>query len=206
MDIRQCAQWTGVVVLFSLQFACSTFPQIDDSQPDSWAATQHQRQQINAWSIEGKLGIQTENNGGSFDLYWSQIDNQFNIRLLAPLGQGTILVDGNHEAVKIRSRKGVQYAQDVEALLANEFGVSVPVKGLQDWLRGLPITDKTLSDQQWDTEGNLQHLQQDGWSVEMKSYRQVASTSLPHKFYIGRADHPELDIRLIIRQWNIPPK
>lgn len=211
MDIRQCALWISVVVLLNLQLACSISPQIDDSQlddslRDSWETKQLERQLINAWSIEGKLGIQTETNGGSFDLYWLQNDDQFNIRLLAPLGQGTVLVDGNHEAVKIRTKDGVQYAHDVEALLANEFGVSVPVKGLRDWLRGLPISDKALSGQQWDAEGNLQHLKQDGWSVEMKSYRQVANTSLPHKFYLGRADHPELDIRLIIRQWNVSPK
>ena len=124
--------------------------------------------------------------------------------MIAPLGQGTTLVDGNPQSVKIRTAEGERYADNVETLLAREFGVSVPVNGLKDWLRGLPIEGKAVTGQRWDADGYLHQLVQDGWSVEMKAYRQVHdNVILPHKFYIGRADHPELDIRLSIRQWTL---
>jgi outer membrane lipoprotein LolB len=183
--------------------ACSYLPELTTTMPENWQDTLAHRHQIGSWKLQGRLGVQTEDNGGSLDLFWDQKDDSYSIRLIAPMGQGTILIKGNGQGVHIKTADGEQYAENADALLASSLGVKLPVTGLRDWLRGLPMENKPIVKQSWDRHGQLYQLVQDGWNVEMSNYKKVGNYQLPHNFFLTRDDRPELGIRLLIRRWKL---
>ena len=193
-------------VLFASQFSCSTLSKVSSQSPEGWSQTVVQRQQLSSWKVTARLGMQTETNGGSLDLFWNQQDDVYKIRLIAAMGQGTILIQGDAQGVRLRTNEGETYAENVDELLASSLGVSVPLSGLHDWLRGVPTTDKPVQKQLWDKHGQLYKLVQDGWNIEMSAYKKVGKHILPHAFYLDRDDQPELEIRLMIRQWTLPDR
>lgn len=192
-----------ILLLPILLASCSYLPELTTTMPGNWRDTVEHRQQITSWKILGRLGVQTEENGGSLDLFWDQKDDSYSIRLIAPMGQGTTLIKGNMQGVYIKTAEGEQYSEDAEALLASSLGIKMPVTGLHDWLRGLPMKNKPIVKQNWDTHGQLYQLVQDGWNVEMSNYKKVGDHLLPHNFFLTRDDRPELGIRLLIRRWKL---
>ena len=147
--------------------------------------------------------MQTETNGGSLDLFWNQQNDAYKIRLISAMGQGAILIQGDAHGVMLRTSEGEAYADNADELLASSLGVSVPLSGLHDWLRGVPAADRPVQKQLWDGKGQLHKLVQDGWNIEMSAYKKVGKHNLPHAFYLDRDDQPELEMRLLIRQWTL---
>jgi outer membrane lipoprotein LolB len=194
------------VVLLAMQFSCSYLPKTTSQMPENWLQTVAQRQQLASWKLTGRLGIQTESNGGSLDLFWNQQNEAYKIRLIAAMGQGTILIKGDAHGVMLRTDEGVTYADNADELLTSSLGVSVPLSGLHDWLRGVPVADRPVQKQLWDEQGQLYKLVQDGWTIEMSAYKKVGEYILPHDFYLSRKDQPELGIRLVIQQWTLGNK
>ena len=192
-----------LVTLLTAQFSCSYLPKTTSQIPDNWSQTVAQRQQILSWKLSGRLAMQTENNGGSLDLFWSQQDDIYKIRLIAAMGQGAILIKGNAHGVTLRTNEGEAYAENADELLASNLGVSLPISGLHDWLRGVPVSSRPAQKQLWNEQGQLYKLVQDGWNIEMSDYKKVGKHILPHAFYLDRDDQPELGIRLVIRQWTL---
>ena len=190
-----------LVALVSTQFSCSYLPEVTSQIPENWLQTVAQRQQLDSWKLTARLGLQTETNGGSLDVFWSQKEDVYKIRLVAAMGQGTTLITGDARGVMLKTAEGVAYAENADKLLASNLGVNLPLSGLHDWLRGVPVVDRPVQKQLWDDHGQLHKLVQDGWNIEMSAYKKVGKYILPHAFYLDRDDQPELGIRLIIRQW-----
>ena len=193
-----------LAVLLAVQFSCSYLPKATDKSPVNWSQTVAQRQQLSSWKLTGRLGMQTETNGGSLDLFWNQKNDGYKIRLIAAMGQGAILIQGDARGVMLRTNEGEAYADNADELLASSLGVSVPLSGLHDWLRGVPAMDRPVQKQLWNKQGQLYKLVQDGWNIEMSRYKKVGEHILPHVFYLDRDDQPELEIRLMILQWTLP--
>lgn len=197
---------TLLSVLLVSVTACGSLPERSAIIPDGWNETLAQKNQIMSWKLQGRLGVQTEAQGGAMDLFWLQHDDAYNIRLIAPLGQGAILLQGDAGGVNIKTADGEsRYANNPDELFATTLGVQLPVNGLRDWLRGIPMRGLPIERQDWDENGNLYKLIQDGWRIEMSKYRKVNNQMLPHAFYLERDDRPELEIRLLIRNWQLDP-
>lgn len=192
-----------IVALILLQSACSYRPETTRQTPENWPQMVAQKQQLSAWKLTGRLGIQTESEGGSLDLFWNQQGERYKIRLIAALGQGAILIQGNDGGVMLKTAEGEVYADSADELLAASLGVPVPVSGLRAWLRGIPAEGLSVQKQSWNDQGQLHRLVQGGWSIEMLEYKKVEAQILPHAFYLSREDRPELAIRLLIRQWTL---
>jgi outer membrane lipoprotein LolB len=171
-------------------------------RPQDWEARLQQHQQIEDWTIRARLGVQSETDGGSFDVFWQQVADAYEIRLIAPMGQGAVLINGDSNGVKISLADGrTEYSNDADALFSSMTGLSLPVNGLQDWLRGMPIQGEEIQYISWNELGQLYKFEQKGWQVEMSRYKAVADYELPHAFYLEREDQPELSVRLLVREW-----
>lgn len=171
------------------------------SPPEAWASDQQKRRLIEVWEIRGRLGVQTATNGGSMDIIWKQSDEDFSIRLIAPLGAGTYLIQGNNEIVDIRYPDGKkETVSNIDHVFASTLDVDLPVTAIRDWVRGLPAHALPVASISWNKQGLLHRLKQSGWNVEMTKYT-GAKLHLPHAIYLNRDDKPDLDIRLVLRQW-----
>ena len=192
-----------VYILVSILSSCASVSEQVSQQPADWETRLQQHQQINDWTIKARLGVQTEFEGGSFDVFWQQLADVYEIRLIAPLGQGAVQIAGDNGGVTIRLADGqTEYSQDADELFAAMTGLSLPVSGLQDWLRGMPIQDEEIQNISWNEHGQLYKLEQRGWRVEMDRYKAITGYDLPHAFYLEREDSPELSVRLLVREWQ----
>jgi outer membrane lipoprotein LolB len=119
------------------------------------------------------------------------------------MGQGAVHIAGDNGGVTISLADGqTEYSQDADALFASMTGLSLPMSGLQDWLRGMPIQGEAIQNISWNEHGQLYKLEQRGWRVEMARYKAIAGYDLPHAFYLEREDSPELSVRLLVREWQ----
>jgi outer membrane lipoprotein LolB len=195
-----------ICMLSTMLASCASVYEQIEHQPADWDARLEQHNQIDDWTIKARLGIQTELEGGSFDVFWQQSADFYDIRLVAPMGQGAVHIAGSNSGVTIRLADGQQeYARDAETLFASMTGLSLPVNGLRDWLRGMPIQGEKIHNTRWNENGQLYKFVQRGWRVEMNRYQKVADYELPHAFYLERDDRPDLSVRLLVREWQLTP-
>jgi outer membrane lipoprotein LolB len=188
--------------LIPILASCASISEQVLDRPEDWEARLQQHQQIEDWTIRARLGVQSETDGGSFDVFWQQVADAYEIRLIAPMGQGAVLINGDSNGVKISLADGrTEYSNDADELFSSMTGLSLPVNGLQDWLRGMPIQGEEIQYISWNEPGQLYKLEQSGWQVEMSRYKAVADYELPHAFYLEREDQPELSVRLLVREW-----
>lgn len=184
--------------------SCATVKeQTTIKEPAGWQAEQQKRQQINTWEIRGRLGIQTENDGGTLDIIWKQAEQDFTIRLIAPLGAGNYMVQGDKGITQIRYPDGqIEMVNNIDDVFSSILKVNLPVSAVKDWVRGLPAKNLSLESIRWNQQGLLHTLKQSGWNVEMKKYT-GKKILLPHAIYLTRDDNEALDIRLLLRLWLI---
>ena len=170
--------------------------------PAGWVSQQAANSALDSWYIQGRLGVQTEKQGGSLDVFWNQQGERYQLRLIAPMGQGAFFIEGDAQQVSLTNADGSIHSSDnPDALFSQSLGVSLPLASLHDWLRGLPAReDKRL---QWNELGQLYIVEQNGWRVEITRYRDQAGYQLPHAFYLSRADQPDLMVRLLLRSWQL---
>lgn len=188
--------------------ACTVVPEKDvvedvGSEPANWSAEQQQRQHIDNWEIRGRLGLQTEQNGGTMDIIWQQAEQEYSIYLIAALGAGTYHIQGNDRFADIRYPDGrTQTIDDVENIFSSALDIDLPVSAIKDWIRGMPAESMPVDTIEWNSKGLLHRLKQSGWNVEMNKYT-GSNILLPHALYLSRDDDDNLDIRLLLRQWLV---
>ena len=192
-----------IYTLISILASCASVSEQVFESPADWEQRLQQNQQLTDWTIKARLGVQTETEGGSFDVFWQQVADIYELRLVAPMGQGAVHINGDDGGVTISLADGrTEYSQDADQLFTAMTGLALPVQGLQDWLRGMPIQGEAIHNISWNEHGQLYRLEQNGWRVEMNRYKAIADYELPHAFYLEREDRPELSVRLLVREWR----
>jgi outer membrane lipoprotein LolB len=178
-------------------------PASKDRVPVDWADQEQMRNAIQQWELRGRLGVQTETNGGMMDIIWKQTANEFSIRLIAPLGAGSTLIQGANDYATIRYPDGSkQDIDDVNQVFKQALNVDLPASALKNWVRGLPASGMAIQKRTWNELGLIERLQQSGWKVEMKEYTGT-DIQMPHAIYLSHKDKDEIDIRLLLKQWLI---
>lgn len=201
--IRRLLSPSLVLLTCSILVSCATVKQQVLTEPAGWITAQQQRQQIKIWEIRGRLGVQTESNGGSMDIIWKQSDEEFSIRLIAPLGAGTYLIQGDNEVADIRFPDGQKkVVNNIDEVFSSALEIKLPANAVKDWIRGLPAKSLSVESISWNEQGLINRIKQSGWNVEMKKYT-GNDILLPHAIYLSRDDNDELDVRLVLRQWLV---
>ena len=70
-------------------------------QASAWQLHKQQITPLDAWQINGKIGIRSEKESGSAVVFWLQRQDYFDIRLSGPLGQGSTRLIGRQGAVSL---------------------------------------------------------------------------------------------------------
>ena len=178
-------------------------PESPTKPVNKWVEEQKKRQAIQMWEVRGRLGVQTEKTGGSSDIIWKQSEKDYSIHLIAPLGAGSYMIQGNDDYAEIRYPDGrKEIIDNVDEVFLSTLEVDLPVTAIRDWLRGLPAKSLSVDHISWNAKGLVHKLEQSGWRVELKKYTGVKML-FPHAIYVSRDDKPELDIRLLLRQWLV---
>ncbi|MFT5117701.1 MAG: outer membrane lipoprotein LolB [Kiritimatiellia bacterium] len=156
------------------------------------------------WNITAKLGIRNGDDSGSVTLYWQQQQNQYQIRIAGPLGQGNGLLSGDEENIVIeRPNKQTLYSNNPAQLIKDTFGWDLPIQDLNYWVRGLASPLLDAAEQDYSASGVLSELNQSDWSLRYTRYRTTDLWLMPQRI---RAEKGELMLTLVIKTWEFPNK
>lgn len=187
--------------LFLLLSACSTTPQrpeVADTQM-AWQEHQYHLAGLRDWSLSGRLAIISDHEGWQVTINWRQKLQDYSILLIAPLGQGSLKLNGNASSVTLQTDDGESMTDtDPGALLYNQFGWRVPVSSLRYWVLGIPAPGKR--EEELDQYGRLTHLLQHGWDIRFLDYASQQGYELPGRVFV--TNH-QAKVKLVINNWEL---
>ena len=192
------------VMALLLIAGCATQPPVIDSDADAnWVTRRSELAKIRHWQLEGRISIVVDNDAWSASLQWDQQDVAYVLRVIAPLAQGTVELQGTGEgkvSLRVDNEREV-HADNPEDLLQETLGWSVPVTGMAWWIRGLPDPGIRLDDLQLDEAGRVLEMRQEGWHIIYTRYHQLKELELPGRI---RMVNGNLRLRIAIRDWQLP--
>ncbi|MGE8495860.1 MAG: lipoprotein insertase outer membrane protein LolB [Pseudomonas sp.] len=164
-----------------------------------WNAHKARIATLDAWQINGKVGIRAPRDSGSGTLFWLQRQDYYDIRLSGPLGRGAARLTGRPGKILLEvANQGRYEAESPEELLQQQLGLNLPVSHLLWWIRGLPAPD-SKSRVTLDGDSRLAQLSQDGWDVEYTRYAEQNGYWLPERLKLEGHD---LQVTLVIKDWQ----
>ena len=193
----------AILVLMCAVFSgCATRVPVDiRRQNASWDLHRDRLTKLTTWQALGRISVRLNNEAWSASLQWRQQRQDYFLRLIAPLGQGTYEITGNNEGVFLRTAKNEVYkANDPETLMEGTFGWSVPLAGLSYWIRGLPEPESRIERLLLDQQGHITDLAQSGWRVSYSAYNDTGGYDLPARIAL---QNDKLKVRLVIKNWKI---
>lgn len=156
---------------------------------------------LNKWSIRGRVSIVTGDDGWNGSIRWKQVDSNFDIRIVGPLGQGAIWLQGSPGFVELRSSKNKKSitATDAESLLYQQMGWKIPVSGMRYWVLGLFGPGQTESIK-YNKQGLPAEFVQSGWTIRLLRYRKVAGQQMPVKIFLN---NNRFRVKMIVKLWKL---
>ena len=189
----------AIAILLS---ACAQTPQIDpDLKTQFWLEHQIAAASVLSWEIKGRVAVKNDKESGTVTLFWNQKLDEYELRFIAPLGQGTYILTGSEAGVVMQTAKeSIIKANSAEQLLRETLGWDVHLDGLKYWIRGLPEPNINYSNLLLDDKGRLTNLEQSGFHISVSSYINQGDISLPEKIKI-KSD--KIQLKVAIQNWNI---
>ncbi len=201
MDRVVLSSFVGILML-GLLGGCSNH-QLPSTQGDVsplWSERLAVLEAMGPWTFQGRIAVKDGADSWSVKLNWAQANDQFDIRIIAPFGQGAAHLYGNNElaVIDVPERPSMS-AVSAEVLLLHNVGWAVPLEGLRYWLAGRPDPALAMS-AQWDELGRLNQLTQSGWYIKYRRYVNVAGVDLPRKIEMV---NDQLRVKFIIDRWQL---
>jgi len=195
-----------VFILSAFLSACVTVekhtlpPGSEINKQAAWEVHRANIQALHTWKLKGRVAGKSKDEGFRAGVHWNQLPTQYIIDLHGPLGRKVAVITGTQASVQLKTSKGESYeAQNAEALMQELFGYSLPVKGLQFWLLGIPDPNTAQQAIELDQQGRLKMLKQAGWVIEYKRYHD-RDLDLPGLIYLSNAT---LSANIKIDHWAV---
>ena len=199
MLVRQLLVFSLIALLAGCAGLTSHEALEGEGSPALWQSHKQQIGSLDAWQINGKVGIRAPQDSGSGTLFWLQRQDYYDIRLSGPLGRGAARLTGRPGAIQLEvANQGRYQAASPEQLLQQQLGLNLPVSHLLWWIRGLPAPD-SRSRLTLDRDSRLARLSQDGWQVDYLRYTEQGGYWLPERLKLSGHD---LQVTLVIKDWQ----
>ncbi len=199
-------RWWWLIGLLSgcAQLAPPPTPSAVDPKYSQWEARQALLLPREQFVLSGRIAVQRDAEGAQAKLQWQQAGAQFELRLIAPLAQGTFQVSGDDRAVSLVAPNGDSFqAPDLDTLMTSHLKWALPVAGARYWVIGLPVPGHKVTQLSLDDQGRLRDLAQDGWRISVLEYQTVDGLDLPRKLFLLGGT---LKLTLVITAWPTPPR
>lgn len=207
-----CALMTSVTGCQTVSLKRTTTQQ----QRDALSHIVTQATELQHWSIQGKMGIRTEETAHSIQLWWNQQGEDFQLQLTGPFGAGSAKIEGSKAFLTLKTGKDTFLETTPEALFQRLFGWQVPISHVFWWVKGSPVPDIPTTQVTWNEHNQLVSLSQAHWQVQFSKYQPIDMTQtkkesssasqnikeLPHKITIEKEDKK---LTILIHTWQIEP-
>jgi outer membrane lipoprotein LolB len=197
----------SLLSLMALTQGCISVPATKPAENAAALASHQQHLKriagIEAFSLKGRIGVQTEGKGFSGGLQWQHALAKDDIALYSPLGGQVANIKKTPDSVTLQDAQGNSVtAADAETLTQNTLGWKLPLTGLADWSLGRP-SSSPIDSIAWDNAGQITRLVQDGWDIEYADYVAFEGNQLPNKVYLRS---PKVNIKLIVEnRFSVTP-
>ncbi|MEM6998720.1 MAG: lipoprotein insertase outer membrane protein LolB [Pseudomonadota bacterium] len=191
-----------LLIAVLLLSACTQTPRIESGEKTQlWLEHQITASAIQSWNIKGRVAVKNSKQSGTITLFWNQFLANYELRFLAPLGQGTYILSGTPNSVIMKTPKeNIIEAENPEQLLRDVLNWDVHLNGLRYWVRGLPEPGVEFSSLLLDDKGRLTNMDQSGFNINVSRYTEIENVSLPEKLSI---ESDNIRLKVIIQNWNI---
>jgi outer membrane lipoprotein LolB len=154
--------------------------------------------ELQAWEFHGRIGVRTGDDGFNGKLRYSQGRRGFEATVSGPLGIGTVRLEGDGRSVTLTDNDGVRTElEDAELELRYRYGWTIPVASLRFWALGIPDPARPAKTR-FNDEGRLVRIEQQGWAVDISSYREGGGQSMPGRL---TAENSDTRVRLVVDHW-----
>lgn len=173
------------------------------SQQSAWQQRQAYLARRNTWQLGSRVSLRVDQENLIFGLNWAQTSNNYVIQISNPLTGGLISkLSRSNGVVTLLADDGRTYKDnDEERLLKTQSGLTIPLKGMQYWVRGLSAPQYKVDQLVLDNAGRPRTLKQAGWDVTYSSYVNNGTNALPRKINLSRGAE-KIFIRLIAKTWK----
>jgi outer membrane lipoprotein LolB len=184
---------------------CSQFGGLADKQQaqERWAARQQPLLDFMAWDIHARAVIRLKGQVYNLGIRWQRQTENSMILLEAPFGQGVFRIESAAGGTyRLRLPDGrVSENKTAEALLEDMIGWSLPISGLEYWIRGLPQPGSSYS-HSLDQGGRARSIRQDQWSIDYLDYfARQEGPQLPRRIKLVSET---VTLKLVIERWQQP--
>jgi outer membrane lipoprotein LolB len=125
--------------------------------------------------------------------------NAYQIRLMGPLGSGTVLIDQKGNTITFQDGAKKITSHNADELLAQQTGIKLPVNNLYYWVRGLPAPGPVVAEQR-DQNNHLAQLKQSGYTINFAKYTSIKGLDLPALIHL---EGNGVMIKVVIQNWII---
>ncbi|MFP3889767.1 lipoprotein insertase outer membrane protein LolB [uncultured Ralstonia sp.] len=138
---------------------------------------------------------------GSF--LWRERGTDVQLELMSPLGQTLAIVSQSERGATLElPNQAPRRAPEVDTLMQDALGFSLPVSGLRDWLRARPAPG-TPARVARDAQARPETIEQNGWTVRYVSWSDDSVTDARvHRLDLDRLQdgNGPLSVRLVLDQ------
>ncbi|MCP3674955.1 MAG: outer membrane lipoprotein LolB [Gammaproteobacteria bacterium] len=192
----------SILIISGLVSACATKTP-NEPHDNSWLERQQHISTIDNWTVKGRIGIKTPDQGFSSNLSWQHQPKQQLFRIYGAFGQTYAELNQSEDKSTLElSDNEIFESNDVESLLYHVLGYPLPIEHLEYWIFGLPYPGKN-SVLSFDKIGHLQTIQYQQWEISYKKYKRFSSFDnqyLPTKIKVSNGD---VTLRLSLRNWTM---
>ncbi len=182
---------------------CSQLGSLSDDEKAQklWASRQQAMAALESWDIHARAALTLKGEAYNIGLNWERDSNRLMLLLEAPFGQGVFRIDGDVGGpYRLRLPDGQIFTNATpEALLEDVIGWSLPIGGLEYWIRGIPQPGSDYS-HRLDAGGRARSIRQDRWDIAYLDYFAAQpEPQLPRRIKLSR---DELTLKLVIERWQ----
>lgn len=200
------------IVLIGIIFVsgCSQVPQTGTSSvqtpamSSNWEQRKATLSRKNNWNLKSKVALSYQEEHWQFGLDWAQkTAQQYVMQIKNPLtGSIVAKLSQNHQGATLLSDNGKTYrSSNAEQLLLSQTRVSMPLNGMQYWVRGITSPQYKVDKIVLDNQGRPKLIQQAGWLIQYPRYQGSSFNALPGKITFKRAKD-NVSVKLVAKQWQ----
>jgi len=196
-----------LLLLVVMLSGCSQFASDIEDVPLStnltWEQQQQQLQQLNNWTLTGKLAIFLEKERQTANIYWKQQGDNYSIQLTTFIGTRILQVTKNEDGVEIINNDDQVFTgQDANTLIKQlSPGLDLPISALQQWIKSNPANASyQLNDQQQVSDILGLDASQNLWEVSFQQYQHFSGIALPKRVDLKRDN---IRLKIAISQWKV---
>ena len=198
-------QSVALVSMILLFFSGCTTTAIKSSESDDSFTRQQSLGKIpDSWTINGRISVINEQENWYAKFTWIQQEQDFQLNFTGPLGETELQVSQIAQNVRLKTPAKERTGHNLEQLLQQETGWSLPITSLRYWSQGYPNPAITAQ-LKYNKEQQISDIFQAGWHIQYHKRMLAEQVSGP-KIWLPKkiiATKQDIKIKLIITRWHL---